>query len=400
MTALAWSAVCAPALAQAQAAPGAVESPALARAVEAAWERAVQSKDAEGRLARANSGVAAAGSPWAAPPAVELSHRSDRLLDNDGRRETEVGIVWPMWLPGQQSALRASARAELGVAELARAVARLRIAGEVRETAWTLLARDAERAVAEAQASSLRTLADDVDRRVKAGDLARADSLAARAELMESLSTLALAEQQADLARSQWRLLTGLEPIADASEGGSRMPVEHPEITLVGLASEHARTRLDLVRASRRDPPELMVRYRQEGPGRGLASENTVGLAVRVPFGTDDRNLPREAAALSDLTVAQAHERVTRERITTETGVAEAAVRSQARQLDAERSRTELLRERVRLIERSFRAGESPLPELLRALAAATRAEANLVRRRAELGRARARLDQSRGVMP
>jgi len=59
-----------------------------------------------------------------------------------------------------------------------------------------------------------------------------------------------------------------------------------------------------------------------------------------------------------------------------------------------------LLRERAALIEKSFKAGETPLPEMLRALTAATQAEASVARARAALGQAHARLQQAQGVMP
>ena len=78
------------------------QSVALAAAVEAAWNRSVQMKSAEGQLELAAAHQSAAQSLWAAPPAVELSHRSG-TSDSAGR-ESEVGLAWPLLLPGQRSA--------------------------------------------------------------------------------------------------------------------------------------------------------------------------------------------------------------------------------------------------------------------------------------------------------
>ena len=58
------------------------------------------------------------------------------------------------------------------------------------------------------------------------------------------------------------------------------------------------------------------------------------------------------------------------------------------------------LRERATLIDKSFRAGETPLPELLRALNTAAQAESAVARQTAALGLARARLQQSLGILP
>jgi outer membrane protein TolC len=69
-------------------------------------------------------------------------------------------------------------------------------------------------------------------------------------------------------------------------------------------------------------------------------------------------------------------------------------------QARTEGTRAELLRERAALIERSFRAGESALPELLRASTASAQADVAFAGQRAALGLARARLNQVNGLMP
>ena len=102
----------------------------------------------EGQLELVAAQESAAQSLWAAPPSVELSHRTDRWQDALGRTESEVGIAWPLFLPGQRSARRSAAVAERGIAEATLVAAKLRVAGEVREAAWTVVAREAESSVA------------------------------------------------------------------------------------------------------------------------------------------------------------------------------------------------------------------------------------------------------------
>ena len=370
-------------------------------AVEAAWQRSVQWRSASGQLDLAKANQAAASSVWAAPPTLEVSRRTDYGNESVGMREYEVGIFWPLLLPGQRSARGTAAQSELDVAENSRLLAKLRIAGEVREAAWELIARQSEKKVADAQASSLRALADDVERRVKAGDLARADALAARAELLAATTVSTDARQRLQNALSHWRLLTGVEPLAEANESGQDIaPAQHPELSLAIATSEGARNRMTLVRASRMDPPELSVRFRQEIPGTGLPAQNSVAFGIRIPLGTSDRNLPREAVARGDLDVARATEERLRERLEAEANVARAAVFSAEQQQLAEESRAELLRERARLFDKSFRAGDTSLPDLLRAATAAAQAEAGLARQQAAVGLARARLQQTLGRLP
>lgn len=373
----------------------------LSQAVDAAWAISVQKSASSGQVGAARASQVAAQSPWAAPPAVELGYRGDPLSSVAGRRETEVGLAWPLLLPGQRSAREASANAGLYAAQAGERAAKLHVAGEVREASWQVLSRTAELAVATAQAGSLRALAGDVDRRVAAGDLARSDALASHAERLAAESENADAEQRLRSARSAWHVLTGTDSVPEAAEAEARaMAEDHPQLLHSRLRVEAARERLELVRATRRDPPELMVRYRNEIAAAGAGSQSSVGLAMRLPLGTEDRNLPREAAALAELDLARTEERRLRAQLQAGFEVARAATAAAMGQLAMAESRVTLLRERARLIELSFRAGETALPELLRTLAAAALAESSLARQRAELGLARAKAQQAAGVLP
>lgn len=375
----------------------------LAQASESAWQRAVQAREADGQIVRAQAERLAASSLWAAPPALELSHRNDRWQTNQGRRESEIGLAWPLWLPGQRAARHAVVDAELDLGQAAVQAGRLHFAGLVREASWRISAQNAEAELADAQASYLKGVADDVDRRVKAGDLAHADALAAKAELLSAMATQSAARDRLQALRSEWAVLTGLQAIPEASEAPSATNPDlssHPDVRLAELTVERARKRLDVVSASRREPPELIFRLRQDMPGRAESAQNSMGIGVRIPFGTDGRNQPLQAAAQSDLDIAQTSAQRLRDRLSAEAAVARAAVVSAQEQLQAERTRAGLLRERAGLIDRSFKAGETSLPELLRSLNAASQAEAALLRQQNAAGLARARLQQTLGILP
>ncbi len=372
----------------------------LRSALEAAWQRSVESRSAAGDLGRARAAQAAAEALWAAPPALELSHRGEPLSNVAGQRESEIGLAWPLLLPGQRDARGAAAHAELQAAEAAELAGKLRLATEVREAAWTVLARRAELRVAQTQARSLQALVEDVARRVASGDLARTDLLAAQAEHAAANALAADAQQRLESASGRWRLLTGLEPPQTLIGEEAAVPSIHPQLRQAELATEAAQRRFDLVRATRREAPEVTVRYRHEVAASHLASERSVGFGVRIPFGTADRNQPREAAALAELDVAQARTRRLREQLDMDISIARSALAAAESQLAAEESRAALLNERAQLLQKAFDAGEAPLAELLRTVAAAAQAEAGTARQRAELGLARARLQQALGVLP
>lgn len=387
-------------------------APTLAQAVEAAWQRATQAREAEGQTQRATAERVAISSLWAAPPAVEFSYRDDRWQTSAGRREAEAGLAWPLWLPGQRNARGAVVDADVELSRAAVQAGRLHFAGLVREAAWGIAAQKAESDLADAQVRSLQEISDDVRRRVKAGDLAHADGLAAQSEALAAQSAQMAARQRLSASLSQWTTLTGIALAPDltsvpvsggaaVSPGGAHFAVEtHPDARVAALTVERARKRLDVVAATRRDPPELLLRIRQDTPGRGESAQNSIGVGLRIPLGTASRNQPLQAAALSELDVALTTKQRTEERLAADAAIAQAAVHTAEQQLKADRQRLALLRERAALIDRSFKAGETPLPELLRAFAAATQAEASFARQHAALGLARARLQQSLGMLP
>lgn len=402
-TGAALSAIAQPVVPIPQAMPAAPVS--LVQAVEAAWQRAVSARETDAQAARARADQTAASSLSAGPPMLELNHFDDRAHSNAGRRETEVGMAWPLWLPGQRDTRLATADAALRLADLNLDVMRLRMAGQVHEAAWKLTAAQAETEAFGGQKRYLQGIADDVQRRVGAGDLARSDALAARAELLEAESAEGEAAQRLAALRLQWRSLTGLEAIPvmrppvtyDADVPGVGM---HPELRLATQAVEHARRRLNAVNASRRDAPELSVKYRQEAPGFGEGMQRGIGVGIRIPFGTDGRNAPLQAAAIGELDVADTNAQRLRDRLDADLQTARSALRNAVRQLTTTGERATLLRERAQLFDISFKAGETPLPDLLRAVNAAAQADAALARQQAALGLARAQLQQASGRFP
>jgi outer membrane protein TolC len=374
-------------------------------ALDTAWQRAVAARESDGQRRRAEADRSVAGNFWAAPPSLEMRHRDDRLQSNDGKRETEFGVTVPLWLPGQRAAREGTADAAAAQALAAEQVARLRLAGEVREAAWQIAGSQCELDQANTQAQAMKQLADDVERRVRAGDMARADALAAQAEYLAAAALHAELRQRVQAAHARWALLTGLPSAPDltaaaAIDGAPDSAAPHPELRLASQTTELARQRVELMRRSRRDPPELTLGVRQDDPGRAESSQGSLLVGLRFPFGTDDRNRPLEAAALSELDVAQTLEQRLRERLDSDIAAARDALGTAKAQLEAEIARSRLLRERAALIDKSFRAGESPLPDLLRALAAASQADSATARQTAAQGLARARLQQALGLLP
>jgi outer membrane protein, heavy metal efflux system len=298
------------------------------------------------------------------------------------------------------SASRAAA-GELATAEATEAALRLKLAGEVRDAAWHLLGLTGEQFRAKLHENLLMLLAEAVERRVKAGDLAHADTLAARAEWLEAVAQTTAIGQSLEAAERRWTLLTGLTALPDATERTSTDASSvHPEARLAEQQAALARERMEQARASRREPPELVFTAREDRSAFGDPAQRSIGLALRIPLGSASRSAPLLANAMAERDVAQARATREAERIASELALARSALSAAEQQARAETQRATLLRERAQLIDLSFKAGESPLPDLLRALSAANQADAARSRAETQLGLARARLQQAQGLLP
>lgn len=373
----------------------------LREAVDSAWRRAAVSAEATGQGQRAQAERSAAAALWAAPPALEIAANRDRQRASGYRREAEAGVAIPLWLPGQRRARLEQVEAEVTAAAAAADAARLRVAGAVREAAAEVAAQQAELAAAQSQEHDLDALARDVERRVAAGDLARADALAAHAERLSASAAVGQAKLRVQSAELRWTALTGLHPVPllDEESPPAAVPAQHPALAAAALKVQEARQRLAVAQASGRDAPELLLRARQE-TGAGEPAATGIGVALRIPLGTASRNEPRMAAALAELAGAEAAELEQRRLIDAELATARLAQDAARRQLALDTERAALLGERSALVDKSFKMGETPLPDMLRALTAATQAQAAVARARVALAQATSRLHQALGVLP
>ena len=378
-------------------------SPTIAEALEAAWQRSFELAESAGRRRQAEAGQRVAGTWLAASPTVEALQREGRGSAAEGVRETELGIALPLWRRGQRQQNALAADADSAWAEAADRAARLHLLAQVREQSSLLRLADLDLQLASRQRESLEQLSADVDRRVRAGDLAAIDAMNAKADLLSARAR----EQEAQLSQvaqlAAWTLLTGLTqpPAAESSFSESAPSVDqHVEVVLADLALQRASARVAQVQAQRGGLPEVGVGVRQDRSGPGQPRQNSVALSLRLPLGSDAHNSPRLAAALAAEDQARANQQRIRRQVESELAMARARLAASQTQAEAQTERAALHRERTRLLARSFQAGESSLPDLLRALASTAEADAAAARQQASVAHARSRVQQALGQLP
>ncbi|MDP1953522.1 MAG: TolC family protein [Polaromonas sp.] len=378
--------------------------PSLQDALEAAWALSPAARSADSRRAEVLARERAAASWINGTPSATLAQRSDRFSANRGFREYEAELELPLWSPGVRDATARELAAQRLSFEPQQLLARLRLAAEVRELAASLAIARTERDLAARKLSEARTLAQDVDRRVKAGDTARVDSLLAQSQVAQAASGAEQAEGALKRIQNQWLALTGLSTVPLLNEvppsPSALSRPDHPVLQAAQAQVQAAQAKLALTEADKRDPMSLGVGVTRERATFGAAGETTLRLALKIPFGGDNRNIARIAAARAELETAQADADAAARQTSGE--LASASV-----ELDAARRTEATMAERARLsqevqslVAKAFRLGESDLPTRLRADSEKFEADLSLARARVGLQRAISQLNQALGLLP
>jgi len=405
LSAAAWLTAMTPISARSQ---GKADAPMLTlpQAFAAAWPRQPEARSADARRQAAQAQAAAARSWTVEPIALELSARSDRLAANRGEREYEIGVAVPLWLPGERSRAQALAEAERAAVDSRIDGARLRLAGALREAWWAMQPAALETTLAEARLANALQLAADVARRVKAGDLSRADLLQAEGAVAAAQS--ALAETQAAQAQAQQalRALTGIAPadvLSSASEAapdpGADAGRAHPALRELDTRADLARRARGLSSVQTRANPELTLSTTRER-GIGEPYNQSLTLALRIPFGSDDRQRARLATAGAEQAEAESQLELERARVAADIAAAQLRADASQRVVAAADRRAALAAQTRLLFEKSFRLGETDLPTRLRVELEAFEAERQRERSRLDLAHAISQWRQALGLLP
>ncbi len=380
----------------------------LKQAIDAALARLPQTHAAGARRDAAAARLRAAGSWTPEPMALELSAKSDRLQTDQGDREWVAGIAAPLWLPGQRDGTIAVADAARAAIDSQLDAVRWRAAATVREAWWAVQgAREAQR-TAQSRVDHAQQLASDVARRVRAGDLSRADQHQADGASAAAQAEFALAQSAASRAAQSLRALTGLPVAATLDVRGEAVPAlgadaalaTHPALRELADKAEVARRTRDLAGIEKRANPELTLATSRERGGTGEPYARALTLGLRIPFGSSDRHAARLAEASAEQTEAEIALTAERERIAADIASARDQLAAAEAVAEAAARRAVLAREARGFYEKSFRLGETDLPNRLRIDLEDMEAERQSARARVDLSAAVSQLRQALGLLP
>lgn len=369
---------------------------------EQAWQRSPAARGATARQGEIAAADALADAWLAGQPVLGLSQRNSRARESHGGRESEVSMAASFWTPRQRAARQDVARRSAAEQQAHLDKVKLDLAGEVRARLWDAGAAQALQEEKEGHLHHTEELAEEVGRRVAAGDLARVDALMADQEVQAARIAVQQARAEAEASLSRLQILAGpvrTLPLAPESLA-SGATGEDARVRAARALRDRASAALGLSQASRSAPPTVALSLREERDPMLAGPERSLGVQLQVPIGSAGRNGPAESQAQTQLAVAAAEVEQMEEIARADFALARTALDHARAALAIALARVEAMREHEQLIAKAFRLGERGLADLLRSRALAH--EAQVARRQQEvaLGRAHAQLNQASGVLP
>lgn len=376
----------------------------LASVVEKTFERNPQQQ-----VLRAGSQVVEAKNIHAssllpAAPAISVRHQNDKIGSGRNQREWEAGLEIPVWLPGQRSARVAVATDAQTELSASRAGLKLILAGQVRDALWDIAMQTGYVDLAQSRFNAAEALQRDVQKRYKAGELAKTDFMLAQNETLQAQTLLLRASAELKHAEHRYWMLTGLkelpakqdEPLSGKAELDDNHPLLIEAASRVGLAQVER----NLVQVEKRENPQVTVGGRYEQGAFDTAYNASVGVALRVPFSYGARTAPMLANAEMGLANAMSERDKLLLVLQAAQHEAEHNLEVTHAELKIVETQNQLAQENLRLAKKAFALGESDLVALMRIQALAQEAERNLRNRQTQLQWDTARYNQAVGVLP
>jgi cobalt-zinc-cadmium efflux system outer membrane protein len=371
-----------------------------------AWERLPQRRNyvAQQRVAAAQNLAGSALFPDA--PTATGSYINDNIAGSaDDFITTQVEVSTPVWLPGEGTATQNLARARAAAAEAGARSAHLGLATEVLDLATQAALAVDQRDVAAERLKTARALSVDAANRFHAGEGPESDLLAAEADAATARISLSDAEAHVGTAVAALLPVVGTTTIPRLCGGAPMFPPgpqgldSQPQVAAAQQAVEAARANLRLTRIQNRNDPEIGLEgINEKQPGSPW--DTRVGVVVHFSFATEARNAPRRAAAEAQLTQAEVALELARRQVLTQYRQAQAMLaNAEANRQDADRAAADQARRRA-MLEQSWKLGEMPLIEVIRADALAADAALTQARNRTLLASARLRADIAQGAIP
>jgi len=304
-----------------------------------------------------------------AAPAVQWRYQTDALNNRNtpasaSLRENEVGVELPLWRWGQRDAAQAEGEKAQTYAHQYRQWQAWQIAGEVRELFWQEQLQAWLVTQAEADVTAFKALESDIERKVKAGEVAPLERLIAENARRERELLLHEAETQHIDLQFRWRTLTGLGALplhGEETQTDSSKP--WPPLLTAQAWAERQQEVVRGLKAQGSGAPKLLIGSRRERAQNDVA--DSVGITITLPFAGQTHARAQHLPA--QLQLAEAEDSVRREQRAATLAHHEAHHELNARTLALQQlsARLALAEQEIRLTRKAYQLGETSLQERL-----------------------------------
>lgn len=342
--------------------------PTFIQAVDAAYAIASSQRVADAQRSDWAARAAANQLRFAGSPELSAGHSSDALVGTGGRRMWELGISASL----QPKALRA-ANHQLLLQEQAhwqreQDALRLKVQGELLELISQAELARFEVASATTRLTQWQALANEVDRRVSAGDAPRLDALLMHASVVQAKGVLQQVESALAALASQWRSKTDLmqwPPAPTLLKGNPAVAADwqadHAELAVSAAAWQLAQARVGVAQAERKEPPRYSIGATRERGAFGETAATTWSVGVSIPMQSDVRSQPKLSAALRDESAAEQFHRMNQRAVTELQAQAKLAFEAAGGLASALQQVATAQQEANALVQRAYKLGERDL---------------------------------------
>jgi outer membrane protein, heavy metal efflux system len=336
-------------------------------------------------------------------PAISVYHQNDTLTSARNERDWQVFLEVPIWLPKQR--LYRSKVAELSLQDLdsSRESVKLKVAGSLRDALWDIEMNSKQVVLAKQRIALASQLELDVDKKFKAGELAKTDLMLIQQERMQAERQLLLVEAELMHARHRYILLTGLNEMPAQFEEAisNKADFEQSPIWLAAQSKVNlAQGERELVESEKRENPQVMFNARNSQGAFDTQYNQSLGFTVRIPLDNPGRSGQLQSQAEKQIANAMTDRENLRLAMLADLHEAEHNLNTTKLELDIATRQLEMSREQARLAKKAFTLGESDLTTVLRIQSQAFEVEHTVALRQTQYQWNIARYNQAVGVLP
>ncbi|TXI46199.1 MAG: TolC family protein [Methylophilus sp.] len=336
-------------------------------------------------------------------PSVGFSHQNDALMSNRDEREWQAQMQIPIWLPGQRQARSQVASLADDSLSQDRAGLQQLAADLLRNAVWDIAMRRNDVGLADARRNTMRSLSEDVQKRFKAGEVAKLEVMQVDQETLQAERLRVTAHAELMHAQFRYQQLTGLnempakleEPLS-TREDYADSPYWQAAQAKVKLAEGQR----DLTMIEQRQNPQLTLSTRTIQGGFDYAYNSSMGVAINIPLQSEVQRAPLLANAEQNIGDARTQLETLRRQLENNLHEAEHNLHVSRQELTLIQQQQAIASENASLARKAYRLGELDLNQLLRLQLLAFEAERSLSSQQLQVQWNIAKYNQAVGVLP